>query len=311
MPKTLKRSLVLLGCTALAGCASFDGMQEPVIKSDAAVKTIAETYPLATALTDMAAMEGQAENRQRAYRNRVLSAWLMAIDMRYDAFRRDLSRGKKGTNVGLDLLTLGLTGTASVWSSAATELSAAATGVGGARASVDRELYFDKTLPVLISYMDAERLRLRGRIMEGMKAKVGDYSLEQGFSDLWLYQSAGSLDRAIGKAAEGAADEREEAEYDYSQAIEVCWPESAERLRQDKLYARLVKGLDGDTEVPSDAILARYNRAAALVGKAEVATDATDEEKQQQGYHAADYLRTLCTKAELDEFEATVFVEDS
>lgn len=293
---------LVLGCTALAGCASFDGIQEPVMASDAAVTVAVGSYGMATTLQQI----GQ-ENDKKAYRNRVVSIWLLAIDTRYDAFRRDLSRGRKGANVGLDFLTLGLTSAGAIWDGAASELSALATGAGGARATLDRELYFEKTLPVLIAYMDAERLKLRGHIIEGMTHPIGEYSLEQGFADLWRYQSAGSLDRAIGKAAEGAADEAKEAEYDYSTAIELCLPTGQQDARRRSIYNRMIAGIPADGSAVPDDVLARINRGAALAGKSAVPSDAPLASKTAQAYAAADHLNALCKESELDTFESAVF----
>lgn len=299
---THRIAALALGCVALGGCASFDGIQEPVMASDVAVQTAVGSYGLATTLERI-----ERETDKKAYRNRVISIWLLAIDTRYDAFRRDLSRGRKGANVGLDMLTLGLTSAGAIWDGAASELSALATGVGGTRASLDRELYFEKTLPVLISYMDAERLSLRGAIMEGMAKPIGDYPLEQGFSDLWRYQSAGSLDRAIGKAAEGAAEQVAEAEYDYSQAVELCLPTQQQDVRRRSLYTRMIAGVPADESAVPDEVLARANRGAALAGKSAVATDAALATKLDQIYAASDHLNGLCKESELDAFEAAVF----
>jgi len=298
----LRKVALVLSCAALGGCASFDGIQEPVMASDAAVNVAVGSYGLAPTLQQI-----QTETDKKAYRNRVISVWLLAIDTRYDAFRRDLSRGRKGSNVGLDMLTLGLTSAGAIWDGAASELSALATGAGGARASLDRELYFEKTLPVLISYMDAERLKLRGHIMEGMASPIGEYSLEQGFSDLWRYQSAGSLDRAIGKAAEGAAEEIKDAEYDYSTAIELCLPTEQQDVRRRSLYNRMIAGVPGDESAVPDEALARINRGAAQAGKSAVANDAPLASKLGQAYAASDHLNTLCKESELDAFENAVF----
>lgn len=291
-----------IGCAALGGCASFDGIQEPVMASDAAVDVAVGSYGIAKTLEQI-----QSKLDKKAYRNQVLSIWLLAIDTRYDAFRRDLSRGRKGSNVGLDFLTLGLSSAGAIWDGAASELSALATGAGGARASLDRELYFEKTLPVLISYMDAERLTLRGHIMEGMSRPIGEYSLEQGFSDLWRYQSAGSLDRAIGKAAEGAAEEVAEAEYDYSTAIELCLPTDQQAARRQSIYKRMIAGTPEDESAVPDDALARANRGAALAGRSAVATDAAVSSKLDQIYAASDHLNSLCKESELDAYEAAVF----
>lgn len=274
------------------------------MSNTAAAKLAKDSYGLNTTLVQIG-----NEVDKKAYRNRVLSIWLLAIDSRYDAFRRDLSRGMKGGNFGLDVLTLALTATGSVVAGAADELSAAATGVGGARASLNREVYFEKTLPALVAYMDAERLEIRGQLLQGMNRSIAEYSLEQGFADLWRYQAAGSLDRAISKASDDATNRVSKAqeEYDFSVKTDQCVPSDEVANKRRVLANRLVTETQSADSATRDAAWDRIAMIAAFGGYGDGTVADTDEGKKTQGLQALSYVRDLCTMVSLEDFEAKVF----
>lgn len=301
----MRQACLGLALLSLSACASFDGAQEPVLTADSIAQSVVKNYDVTAALEKY---HKAPLLEQKGYRNRALSLWLMAIDARYDTFRRDLSRSRKGSNVTLDTLTLGLTSIGSFAGDAAEELAAAATGVGGAKATLDRELYFERTLPVLVAQMDAERLKLRGRIIEGMGREVANYSLEEGFADLWRYQSAGSLDRAIAAAAKDAANSVEQADFDYSLAVDLCLPDATLVEARREIGRKLLAGLG-----PNDPIDARAEArkrlllAAQASGKGTFALATTTQEEELQKTAALAHLRSLCTSDGLTGFTNTVF----
>ena len=226
---------------------------------------------------------------------------MFAIDSRYNAFRRDLSRHMKGGNIGFDLVGLALTGTASVWSKGADELAAGATGLAGARASLNRELYFEKTLPALVSYMDAERLTVRGQILTGLAQPEATYTIEKLFSDLSRYEAAGSLDRAIAQASSDASAQVAEAKRDYSKAIEVCDVDDEVGRARNSLMVQL------QNSGGSSAGIAAVARAAQRAGMVDAAP-ATDEDTFNAQLDAiADHLLNVCRMDELDEFRDAAF----
>lgn len=124
-------AFVLMG---LSGCASFDGQQKRVIsvkqanamiasyRPDAAIELIGKIDPLDTA-------------GRNTYRNRLVAAYLTAMDARYSVFVRDISRSGKGMHLTFDTLTLGLTGAGAIFNKAASGLAAGATAAAGLRGS--------------------------------------------------------------------------------------------------------------------------------------------------------------------------------
>lgn len=221
-PLTICMTSVLACLTA--GCASLSGAPVPVISTATAVN-LANAYPVDRAVAAFAQESDAARGGQtrQQYRDTVVSAYLAAIDARYAEFRGAISREGRGSALGLDLAVIGLTGTASVAAKSATQaLSAAAGGFAGARAAIDKNLYFDRTLPALLAATDAERLRVLTRIMTGLRASPQDYPLSSAFADLANYQAAGSMDRAVGQVTAIAAADRQQAAAAYVDAITAC-----------------------------------------------------------------------------------------
>jgi len=293
----LRRTLTAFAALMVAGCASFDGMPEPIFTADTAVANATRTYPLDAVVQTMAGQDGDF---RKVYRNRVAAAYLMAIDARYFEFRRQLSRSMKGANLGFDFAVLALTGSAAIWENVAGDLAAAATGVAGARATLNRELYFERTMPALVSLMEAQRLEIRTSILRGLSQSEDEYTVQELFADLSRYEGAASIDGAIQRASEIAGQQAADARLDFSRTIELC------EAPDDVADARRSYFIQLENGRTTAAGRQRYARAAVVAGVAgAVATeDAAVHDQQQQAI--ADYLRGICTQATFDLFKQQV-----
>ena len=121
----------------LSGCASFEGMPEPVLDVNTVV-AIPASYQMATVLERMDALDDP--NEKRELRNRTAALYMAAADARYQEFRRSIAKDMKGSNFGLDLGVLGLSGIGSIAKGAAIEFSAGAAALTGTRSSLNKEL---------------------------------------------------------------------------------------------------------------------------------------------------------------------------
>lgn len=192
---SLRRLLILATLIPLGACASFDGHPVPVIAVDRSVQ-IAGAYPVDTALREFYARRTVDERTE--YRDMIISIYMTAAESRYQDFRRKLSRQSKGSNFGLGVAALGLSSGASfAGERAANILSAGAAALTGTKSALDKEVYFEKTLPALMAGMDAARTRVRTNILKRMQTKADKYSLAEAFLDLSEYETAASLDSAI------------------------------------------------------------------------------------------------------------------
>jgi hypothetical protein len=277
----------------LPGCTSFSGTPAPVITVAQAQALVADKLP-DRVIANMATM---SPDQRTIERNRVVASYLMAADAKYDQFRGDLAGNVKGGNVAFDVLTLGLTGLASRWTSAAKDLAAGATVVGGTRASLNRELYFEQTLPTLLSLMDSSRLAVRANILKGLAQPETAYTIEDAFSDIWRYQAAASIDGAIQQAAAGAAQKANETQRDYSKAVDYCsLPDS---IANERLV--LMRSVEHSATGPDGAKVVQ--QAAHVAGLADAPLATSEEQIGKQLDDIANYALTLCSAEQVATFK--------
>jgi hypothetical protein len=144
-------------------------------------------------------------------RNEIILARVHAYDIVFADFEKRLYGDGNGVTLGGDLVALVLTGLTATVGSAGTKaaLGAAATGVIGAKSAIDKDLYYQKTVPALLAQMEADRLKALAPITTGMKQSDADYPLLEAYIDLDAYKNAGSIPAAINavnKAAGVAKD---------------------------------------------------------------------------------------------------------
>ena len=216
----------ILICVSLAGCASLGGSPERVVSVNASVNLAVNTYRIDRALAafdeadDHRARQGQT---RKQYRDMVVSVYLNAADARYDEWRSRLSDERRELGLGFDSAVIGLTGLASVArQTLVRSFSAAASIMAGTHGAVDRNIYFDRTLPGLLASMDAQRLRIRADILRHLDDTPENYPLATAFADISSYESAGSIDRAIEEITAQAAAERHAAQQEYNSAVHAC-----------------------------------------------------------------------------------------
>jgi type II secretory pathway component GspD/PulD (secretin) len=91
----------------------------------------------------------------------VISAHIVAANLRFRDYTQQLYSQTVGFNIGRDWAVLGLSGAAAVASQgAANALAAASAGLVGAGTAVSKNAYYEKTLPALIAAMEANRKRV-------------------------------------------------------------------------------------------------------------------------------------------------------
>ncbi len=201
-------ALVVALLISLAGCASFQGAPE---RADAEVSLEASDRLHHEALQSYYATPLPEE--QKLARNRFIEIRAGLIDHKYAVFKQEVYQQRVGGNVGVDVATLGLNGIGAAVSAtgAKTALHAVSAGLIGSKASIDKNAYFDRTLPALLSQMDAARATVRLRLMNGMLVDTVRYSLMQAAADLEGYFQAGTFAGAIEGITTQAAVEQQTA----------------------------------------------------------------------------------------------------
>jgi hypothetical protein len=149
---------------AASGCASIDGYPN---RLEYAQQYVAEVGPFAApeavlrynALTDVTAAT--------LLRNNTVTARIFSIDANFHQFVRDLTTQQNLSAVGVDWAAIGLASPGAVVGSAQTKaiLAAISAGILGAKASVDKDVFYNKTIPALITLNgSAEENRARANL---------------------------------------------------------------------------------------------------------------------------------------------------
>jgi hypothetical protein len=197
------------GIFCTTGCASFSGMPEPVISVETAT-TIPQNYlPAEAGRRFYSPNPADRENLSpEQWRNTVVLVRMAAADARYQDFRQNLSQEIRGANFGIEATVLGLSAVGTVSGQGlANALAAAVAALTGARASLSREVYFERTLPALIAGMEVSRLEIATRILSNLGRPANQYSIERAMLDALAYERAASLDEAIQRVTVQAAGE--------------------------------------------------------------------------------------------------------
>jgi hypothetical protein len=198
MAAVLIVALAMPGCTTLRGAQNSPSVFRPSISATCAV---GEIPCVSTAISNFYGTDAERGNRSPlAYRNVVLTGYIQLIESDYDSFVDRLNSGERGTALGFDLLQLGLTGaTGLVAENAVKEMTTVLAVVAGARASIDKRLFYDRTMTALIASMDAERAGIMADIATKRRLTATEYSLDDAVYDLNRLIDAGNLNRAFSR----------------------------------------------------------------------------------------------------------------
>ena len=194
------------------GCSTFSGYPQKNGDSKAELQELQELYYGPNVLSRYESLPlGSAE--RLAYRNSVINGRLLAIDDNYQDFIRQFASFENGSNLAIDAVVLGTSGAAALSPavSSARVLAAIAAGFTGFRGSVDKNLFYQRTWPVIVSQMDALRLVQLVKIRSGLQLSDNEYPLSQGFADLQAYYMAGTVPGAISGIASSSGDTSAEA----------------------------------------------------------------------------------------------------
>lgn len=185
-------------CTAITvffGCASI--RQTPTYSDDDTDFSILSKY-------DFKKKEDAYENSndiatRTSIRNEIVSRKKRLYDIEFARFETELSSVSNGVSLGTDLVALTLGGLTATVGGATTKaaLGAASVGVLGANTAINKDLFYQKTIPALKSQMEANRLQVELSIQKGLALPDSKYSLYSAYDDLRDYKNAGRLDDAI------------------------------------------------------------------------------------------------------------------
>jgi len=136
------------------------------------------------------------------------------IEANYREYETLLFAGQAGFNVWSDTVELALSLATTVAGDKGTKtvLGAVLTAIKGERLSIDKNFFREKTSEMIISKMQANRDRVKTRILDKMvKLPADSYTFEEALVDLIEYFNAGTLQGAIVSLANEAGKDAVEA----------------------------------------------------------------------------------------------------
>lgn len=220
-----------------AGCASLRGFPERSEQTDAQLAGLEQKYflPQRDVLAEYAQL-GSGEEK-RSYRNEVAYGRMMAIDLQFSVFEKNTYVEGLSTNLALDVLGVAMGGAgATVLSADASRiLSALSGGIAGAGTAINKNLYYERTMPALMALMEAEREAIRADMIYGLQQDAETYSLGQALMDLEKYYRAGSIPGAIAAVTETAGAQKRQAEVLLSSRVQAGFTDPAAQRRVEEL----------------------------------------------------------------------------
>ncbi|MCA3060737.1 MAG: hypothetical protein ING60_13070 [Rhodocyclaceae bacterium] len=185
---------------SLGGCASLsNGGAPPILNEDKnALAELGKKYGAGNFVNSSVDELG---------RNDLIFGRVQLINLNYYKWLADLKTDKQfgDTATDLTILGLGIAGTATKALRAKTNLAAAVVAVGAGKSIIDKNYFYDKTLPALISMMEAARQTKLLEIRQKMSKDMTEYSVMDAKQDLDEFERAGTLDVGIQTAIQSGA----------------------------------------------------------------------------------------------------------
>lgn len=210
---TMKKIIIPIGLAALMlGCTSIwhGGAPRPAFNIQKDIRELTKQYAGVGSVANYSLEEKAADNdptKLKTARNKYLTARLVLIDLEYVVFVRSITRDRQLLDSSSDILimSLNLAGAGTASAAAKTILHSLSAGITGSKITLDRDFFYEKTVPALVAAMNAERAKARINLLEGMKRESDEYPFHQGVIDTQLYYEAGTFLGAISGIQESAS----------------------------------------------------------------------------------------------------------
>lgn len=217
----LKTGMAVIAAFALSSCTTIRGSQDslPELRPTSAMDGV----DAAITNFSQSADSFRSGLSKAAYRDKIVRQYSQRIEGRYNSFIDQLYAGDRGTALGLDLLQLGLTGaTGLVAPSAVDDLTTITAVAAAARATIDKRVFYDRTISAVVATMDARRTQVLADIARKRRMSASQYTLNDAFDDLNRLVDAGNVNRAFGQISRNAEADRATAEARLSNISSAC-----------------------------------------------------------------------------------------
>lgn len=163
-------------------------------------------------------------------RNDVINCRIYAIDLQFTLFEQSIAQESISLNTGVDLAVVGLGAATTVVNGAAVKsiLGAISGGITGGKGIIDKDIFYSKTMPALLSQMEAQRKTQLLIIRTRLRSSADEYSLSEALIDVENYYKAGSIPAAL----QGIVEQSGAVANDATQKLKKLRPASAMDVKQ-------------------------------------------------------------------------------
>lgn len=261
--------ITVLAGLALSGCTTVRGSQD----APAAFASPRKMIRFDQALSEYGQRTGAS---REVYRDWVIDLYLGETENQYRRFKQQLNSADRGSALAGDLLLLGLSGATALAGAGAVDELATVTAVAtGARATIDKRLFFDRTMPAVIAAMDARRASIKAEIATRRKLPDDQYSLGEALDDIHRLVDAGNINVAVEQITADAKADKVAAEARLAKIVEGCTKATRATADMNTEFRTFLME-DPAREVSRTAAAATLLEATAADGKASTRYEVLD-----------------------------------
>lgn len=293
--------IILLPALLLTACASLRGSAQPILPLQTRLEAATQFKEADALQAFYAPTDGPRGGRdRREYRDMVAGIYLGAADARYEQFNAQLAREFRTTNTGSSIAVLIMNGVSVVSGQGAMRaLAAGSAVVTGANASIDKNLFVDKSLQALLAAMDANRTSVKLRIRDGLRSlDAAEYSLRDVFDDIHDLEAQASVDVALQQLTTLATNDAQAKKklLEASVQVPLLGPVLLEQVKRVRIYVETL------AKAPDAASKAQLHQIAIAIG----ATDDPASEAKTAGNIKAWLGTHVLTQADYDHLAETL-----
>jgi hypothetical protein len=243
-PREIKIIILATVVSLLAGCATmrYAGAPEPTSNLNTDIDELSRHFEGSNSITNY------YKNESEKARNEFIVGRLTLMNLRYLKFIRNLTSERQllDSATAITAMGLGLAGSMVPLALTTKILAAVSAGVAGTKEVIDKNYYFEKTIPALVAQMNAERQKALTPILEGMQKDIQQYPLGKAVVDLNNYYIAGTFAGAI-QSIQADASLTEQKAKDINLILTMPSPEERIATKQlhdffDKIWANYRAG---------------------------------------------------------------------
>lgn len=254
-----KIGLSLASLAVLTGCSSLEGYaRRPDDPAYITAKRSTYFSSNAQSSREQDYIDETDPIKRRTIRDEIVYARMDVIEFDFDNLERELNSAGNGISLGGDLAVLVANGIGATTGGKQTKatLNAISGGIVGAQGTINKDLYYQKTLPALLSQMEANRDRVKAEILAGLARPDAEYPLGAAQLDLRRLVRAGSIPASVGEITQKATADKHDAA-DQVQMV-TRGPEYVASFKQRSEISRRIRALTDEQVTKLASVMAPH-----------------------------------------------------